>query len=104
MRYTKGAQAERLDDLPSGKVNLVRDGDVEGIWVKRGPGYFVLQNHALAFGVHSWGAVFPEGAVDVSHMSWSNPSLELHPDAWDQYVEHQTIDAEGNHTVKALEE
>ncbi len=110
MKYRKGSQTEKLEDLHLCKINLVMNGDQEGIWVKQGADYVVLQNHAVHFWpCHSWGVVLPSNnppgemreTIDVSHMKPSD-GLELHPEAWDQYVEHGTIDTEGNHLRAAM--
>ncbi|KKN28800.1 hypothetical protein LCGC14_0850400 [marine sediment metagenome] len=103
LQYRKGPQQEKLDDLPTHKIDLVMNGDTEGIWVKQGTDYVVLQNAALHFHPFpSWGVVFssknPPGdrreTVDVSHLA-PQDGLELHPEAWETYVERGVIDAEG---------
>ena len=53
MKYRKGTQTGKLEDLEQSKVRLVRDGDGEGIWVRQGPDYVVLQNHAVNFIISS---------------------------------------------------
>jgi hypothetical protein len=110
-KYHKGQQTESLEDIPLSKVNLVQDGDIEGPWVKQGPDYVVLQNHAVCFlPVPSWGTVLPSRnppgerreVIDVSHLKPAD-GLELHPEAWDEYLDRGTIDAEGNYIPKEPE-
>lgn len=104
MRYRRGTQIDKLEDLPTHKANIVMNGTTEGIWVKQGADYVVLQNHALHFyPFHSWGCVFssknPPGnrreTIDVSYLQPTD-GLELHPEAWDSYLVSKTMDAEGN--------
>lgn len=105
MKYRKGTQTEKLEDLDTLKIRLVRDGNGEGIWVKQGPNYVVLQNHALHFlPFQSWGVVLPSRpdpnspyreTIDVSHMTVED-GLELHPDAWKSYVGDRVINEEGD--------
>ena len=106
MKYRKGNQSEKLDDssMTTWKVGLIRDGEGEGIWVRQGPDYVVLQNHALHFfPFPSWGVVLPSKnppgdmreEIDISHIQPSD-GLELHPEAWDSYIKLGRIDEEGN--------
>jgi len=107
MKYIRGNQTYKLDDLPLGKVNLVADGDREGIWVKQGEKEVVLQNHALHFyPLQSWGAVLPSTnpvgnlreEIDVTEMRGEGPmdlELILHPEAWDEYLKRGTINEGG---------
>ena len=104
LQYRKGNQKEELDSLPTRKINLVMKGDTEGIWVKQGEDYVVLQNAAVHFcPFPSWGAVFPSKnppvglreTIDISHLRPMD-GLELHSEAWEAYLERNTIDAEGN--------
>lgn len=92
INYRKGNQAAKLDDLPLQKINLGTNGDYESIWVLRGTDYVVLQNTAVCFmPFPSWGVVLP--------LTKPLDGLELHPEAWDQYLERGTIDPEGNFIV-----
>ena len=118
LQYRKGEQKEKLEELPTLKINLVMNGESEGIWVKQGPTYVVLQNAALAFyPFPSWGVVFPSenppgsgGAgchsyretVDVSHLKPSD-GLELHPEAWKTYLEKGVMDTDGNFIIPKKE-
>jgi len=103
LHYRKGNQKETLDSLPLQKIDLVMDGDIEGIWVRQGKDYVVLQNAALHFyPFPSWGVVFasknPPGdrreTIDISQLKPAE-GLELHPEAWRHYLKRGTIDAEG---------
>jgi hypothetical protein len=103
LKYRKGTQTQKLDDLETLKVRLVRDGDGEGIWVKQGPDFVVLQNHALSFmPFQSWGVVLPSTnpsgpmreTIDVSHLE-PDDGLELHPEAWETYREKGIIHEDG---------
>jgi hypothetical protein len=103
LKYRKGNQTDKLEDLPTLKVRMVRDGDGEGPWVKQGADYVVLQNHAVCFlPFHSWGTVFPSNnppgenreTIDISHLQ-PDDGLELHPEAWDSYLENGIIEADG---------
>ncbi len=104
MKYRRGLQTEKLAELPQTKIRLVRDGDAEGIWVKQGPNYVVLQNHALNFlPFQSWGAILPSNSpsgslretIDVSHLEAAD-GIELHPDAWTSYVDDGVINDHGD--------
>jgi hypothetical protein len=103
-KYRKGEQTEKLDDLPMSKILLVMDGDAEGPWVKQGPDYVVLQNNVLHFyPVFSWGVVLPSKnppgenreTIDITSMK-PDDGLELHPEAWESFLEKGAIDAEGH--------
>lgn len=103
LHYRKGTQTEKMDKLPMLKIFLVVDGEKEGPWARQGPDYVVLQNNAIAFFPYrSWGVVLPSNnhpgekreVIDASHLKPSD-GLELHPDAWDYYLEHGFIDADG---------
>jgi len=107
MKYIRGDQTYKLGDLPTLKINLVADGESEGIWVKQAEKEVILQNHAVGFyPIQSWGVVLPSTnpsgeqreKIDVTEMRGEGPKdleLTLHPEAWDQYLEHNTIDEEG---------
>lgn len=115
MKYIKSTQAYSISyedkTAPTCKVNLICNGDTEGIWVKQGDGEITLLNHALAFyPFPSWGAIIPSTRdakdtsdirerIDVTELRGSTPAdtiITLHPEAWDQYIERGLIDAEGN--------
>lgn len=115
MKYIKGTQTYPLSyedkTAPTWKVNLVCNGDAEGIWVKQGDKEVVLLNHALAFyPFPSWGVVIPSTRddkdtsqnrerIDITTLRGDSPAdtvLTLHPEAWDQYIEHGQIDTDGN--------
>lgn len=107
LKYRKGEQAETMESLPLSKVNLVRDGEVEGIWVRQGADFIVLQNTSLAFyPFPSWGVVLPSKnppgdnreRVDVSHMEVSD-GLELHPEAWEEYLKQGVMREDGTFIV-----
>lgn len=107
MRYIKGEQTYKLEDLPTLKINLVADGEVEGIWVRQAETEVVLQNHALCFSpIQSWGAVLPSinppgetrEKIDVTEMRGEGPKdleLTLHPEEWASYLKGGVIDEEG---------
>ena len=104
MKYTKGKQKYSLDDCDMIKVRVVADGDGEIPWAKKhkGADHFVLMNDAISFyPCRSWGAVFysSDKEVDVTEIRGESPAdleLELHPEAWDQYIENGLIDSDGN--------
>lgn len=112
MKYIKGSQTYKLDDLENCKINLTRDNDLkEGIWVKQADKEVVLQNQALAFLPYaSWGTVFQSiydtkstsdsrEEVDVTEIcknDFDNCILTIHPDAWDSYIKRELIDNNGN--------
>jgi hypothetical protein len=103
VKYVKGDQKESLDSLSFGKVRLTDGKDTENIWVFLGDGYNVLANDAVAFSFRSWGLIIP--VSDVIEVSLIDKDLlELHPDAWEQYIEHGAIDSEGNPLPEAEEE
>jgi hypothetical protein len=87
MKYRKGNQTEKLDDLPLQKVRLVREGtDGEGPWVRQGPYYVVLQNNVLHFyPFFSWGMILPRSSnIEISRLA-KEEERELHPEAWKLY-------------------
>ena len=102
-KYRKGNQTDKLEDLPTIKIRLNRDGEGEHPWAKQGADYVVLQNNALHFlPFNSWGAVLPSKnppgdmreTIDISHLK-PDDELELHPEAWDSYLENGVIEADG---------
>jgi len=118
MKYVKGTQTYSLDldnkTAPTTKANIICDGEVEGIWIKQGDGEVVLLNHALAFyPFPSWGTIIPSTRdtkdksdkrerIDITALRGYSPAdtvLTLHPEAWDQYIEQGTMDAEGNFII-----
>jgi len=108
MKCIKGNQTYQIEDLPLQKVNLVADGETEGLWVRQAEHEVILQNHAFAFFPYpSWGAVLPStnppGAarevIDVTKIRGSSPKslvLTFHPEAWDSMLKSNIIDTEGN--------
>ena len=108
MQYRKGNQTEDLESLPMIKVRLVRHGvDGEGIWARQGPDYVALQNNALHFmPFHSWGAIIPSKGddgtdiretIDLKDFDPEKEGIELHPEAWKDYVKDEVIDLSGNY-------
>ena len=108
MKYVKGDQEYKLDSKEMIKVNLVHDGEIEGIWARQADDHIVLQNASLAFyPLPSWGAVFPSTPdheseyrkkIDVTSIRGDSPLgtvLELHPEAWDKYIAQNMINEEG---------
>jgi len=107
VKYIKGDQTYKLEDLPLLKINLRADGEQEGIWVRQAESEVVLQNNAICFyPLHSWGAVFhsrnPKGdlreVIDVTEIRGEGPwdlELTLHPEAWDAFLERGTINEDG---------
>lgn len=96
MKYFKGTQTEKLEDGVLGKLLLTDQGiNPEGIWVKRFSGYSVLQNHCIAlYPFNSWGMILP-----TDGKSYDLPlaiDIILHPDAWQEYLENNLIDENGN--------
>lgn len=123
MKYIKGTQTYSLSyedkTAPTWKVNLVCDGESEGIWVKQGDKEVVLLNHSIAiYPFPSWGIIIPSTrdasdesdireVIDITKLRGDSPDntvLTLHPEAWDQYIEHGKIDAEGNFIIPKNEE
>lgn len=113
MKYRKGNQTEKLDDLPLQKVGLVREGiDGEGPWIRQGSDYVVLQNHAIHFfPFPSWGMILPSvnpsgelrEEIEISQLV-KEEERELHPEAWASYLERGEIDEEGNYIQPEEEE
>lgn len=106
MRYHKGKQAESLESLPLTKVLLVRHSkDGENIWVKQGPDYIVFQNDALHFlPFESWGAIIHNSyskTIDLKDFDPEREGIELHPDAWAEYVKDGVIDSSGSYLKRA---
>ena len=115
MKYIKGTQTYKLESLELCKMRLTCASNTpEGIWVRQADHEVVLQNDALAFyPFNSWGVVLPSKycpgdkpdareSIDVTELRGNSPAdtvLTLHPEAWDQYLEHKVIDAEGNFVI-----
>lgn len=108
MKFIKGNQTSKLDDLELCKLNLVRDGQNEGIWIRQDDGEVILQNHALVFlPFPSWGVVLKSEhttktktnqreRVDVTDLlSDENAVITLHPEAWDNYIKNKHISEDG---------
>lgn len=104
VKYTRSAHTDPLKDGTMGKMRLVVNGeDPENIWVKRFSGYSVLQNHALNFfPFESWGAIIPSTGTefDVNDIR-ETMTLELHPEAYDEYVKQSIIQEDGTFIVPA---
>ena len=101
MKYVKGEQKDTIESGELGKMRLVVDGeDTENIWVRRLPNdkVSVLQNHALnLYPFSSWGTIIPSigSQFDLKEMR-DKFQLELHPEAYDGYLEQGAIDKDGN--------
>ena len=109
LKYRKGNQTDKLEDLSTIKIRLSRDGCGEGPWAKQGADYVVLQNNAVHFyPFASWGAVFPSKnpsgdmreTIDISGIE-PDDGLELHPEAWDSYLESGAMEADGTFIPEA---
>ena len=104
VKYIRSAHTDPLKDGTMGKMRLVVNGeDPENIWVKRFNGYSVLQNHAInLFPFESWGAIIPSvnGEFDLNGIRESMV-LELHPEAYDEYVKQSIIQPDGTFIVPA---
>lgn len=111
MKYVKGSQVYKLDDLKLCKIRLVREDCGEGIWVRQADGEVILQNQALAFLPYvSWGTVFKSKyntgstsntreEIDVTKMcldDMKDCTLTIHPDVWNSYIEEGIIDNDGS--------
>jgi hypothetical protein len=112
MKYIKGTQDYEIGENANLiKFNLICKGESEGIWAVQGPDTVTLQNHALCFyPFPSWGVVLPSKnppgnnreRIDVTELRGTSPDktvLTLHPEAWKQYLEHGTIDEDGNFII-----
>lgn len=108
MKYTKGNQTSKLNDLELCKLKLVRKGRSEGIWIRQGDGEVILQNHSLAFLPYpSWGVVLTSKytrATEISKreeiditdiLNNEDVIITLHPEAWDSYIEKKYITEDG---------
>lgn len=100
MKYTKSTHSDLLKDGEMGKMRLTVDGeDPENIWVKRFTDYAVLQNHALnLFPFESWGVIIPStgSTYDLRNIVEAS-GLELHPEAWEEYVKAGIINDDGSY-------
>ncbi|CCH01926.1 hypothetical protein FAES_3920 [Fibrella aestuarina BUZ 2] len=101
LRYRQATYATYpLEDQPLGKIRLTcGEGPGEGIWVARpaGADHVVLQNDALNFYPNkSIGVILPTTGNNYDATNLLNEGvLDLHPEAWQQYLEHGLIDASG---------
>jgi len=110
-------QRYKLDNKDLIKVRVVAGvvGEAEHVaerpWAlyHKGEDHIVLQNDCLAFlPCRSWGAVLPykeKESIDVTKLRGDGPEdlvLELHPDAWDEYIKNGAIDEDGNYIEKDL--
>lgn len=113
MKYVKGTQQYNIgegSELPTWKCRLVCNGEGEGIWITQGHNEVVLLNDSIHFlPFRTWGAVLqsksnPEDTskeretIDVTEFRGETPDgvvITLHPEAWDQYIEHGYINENG---------
>lgn len=108
VKYIRGSQTYSIESCKQGKIRM-HDGDgfTETPWIAEDPNGkdSVLLNHALAFTpFESWGAVIPaRGSFNFIPMM-EKGELTLHPEAFDEYMKHNIIDAEGNYIKKFEEE
>ena len=105
IKYTKVEDAtESLEGLELGKVRITHSQEdcmPETPWVKTmSDGRQVLQNHCV--NLHpfpSWGMLLPAGYdQDITEIRENN-QIPLHPEAYDQYLNDNIIDDEGNFIV-----
>lgn len=104
VKYIKSSHIEPLTEGVMSKMRLNVNGeDVERIWVKRFNDYCVLQNHALnLMPFESWGVIIPS-VDDEFNLNdiLAEGQLELHPEAWMDYIKAEIITEEGEY-IKTL--
>lgn len=112
MKYVRGNQTYKLDDMPMLKVNVVADGQSEGPWVRQASDHVVMLNHLICFyPFYSWGTILPSKnppgdlreTIDVSKIRGDSPDeteLTLHPEAWDVYLKIGYINDQGEIIAK----
>lgn len=107
MKYIRGEQTYKIDDLPKTKVRVVAAGEGEGPWAAQADDHVVMLNDLVCFyPFRSWGLVLPStnpsGSlcenIDVTELRGTSPvgvELTIHPEAWDAYIEHGYINDQG---------
>lgn len=102
IKYIKSSHTDPLKVGEMGKMMLTLTGEgSESIWVKRFSDYSVLQNHAInLYPFESWGAVIPS-VGDEFNLADIRESMviELHPEAYDEYVKQSIIQEDGTFIV-----
>lgn len=116
MKFIRGKQTDKIDDGAMTKTRVVCDGFAERIWVRQFQDHVVLVNssfHLMPY--NTWGWVLPSRdpagllaeEIDITEIRGEHPDdtvLEMHPEAWDQHLEANIIDEEGNYLEPTEEE
>lgn len=104
MKYEKADLSYSMESCVQGKIRLHdNESFAETPWVARSEGadHAILLNHALMFLPYvSWGAVLPTTQISFNPLDILEKGvIQLHPEAWDAYIQNKVIDEQGNYLL-----